>query len=80
MHLAHSTQFLSETPVIAQLKSLIVSASNPDTWGERVRPEFRDLSRTRLITRLAGSRRRVNNDEVASRTRAALKRLAVRYQ
>lgn len=60
--------------MIVQLKSLIV------TTPESIRTEFRDLTTTRLITRLAGSRAHVGDDQVASRTRAALKRLAVRYR
>ena len=62
------------TETVVQLESLIVTAP------ERVRVEYRDLSTKGLITRLAGSRTHVGDDEVASRTRTALKRLAVRYQ
>lgn len=71
---ARRSAMKARTEVIVQLKSLIVTAP------ERVRAEYRDLSTSRLVTRLTGSRARVGDDEVASRTRTALKRLAVRYQ
>lgn len=50
------------------------------TAPEPVRAEYRDLSTTRLVAKLAGSRARTGDDQVASRTRTALKRLATRYQ
>ncbi len=64
----------ARTETIVQLKSLIV------TSPECLRAEYRDLSTSRVITRLAGVRARAGDDEVASRTRTALKRLAARYQ
>lgn len=71
---ARRSAMKARTEVIVQLKSLIVTAP------ERIRAEYRDLSTSPLITRLTGSRARVGDDEVTSRTRTALKRLAVRYQ
>jgi transposase len=71
---ARRSAMKARTEVIVQLKSLIVTAP------EQVRAEYRDLTTSRLITRLTGSRARVGDDEVASRTRTALKRLAGRYQ
>lgn len=71
---ARRSAMKARTEVIVQLKSLIVTAP------ERIRAEYRDLPTPRLITRLTGSRARIGDDEVASRTRTALKRLAVRYQ
>lgn len=71
---ARRSAMKARTEVIVQLKSLIVTAP------EQVRAEYRDLPTNRLITRLTGSRGRASDDEVAARTRTALKRLAVRYQ
>lgn len=64
----------ARTEVVGQLKSLIVTA--PDA----IRNEYRDLSTVRLINRLASSRARTGDDEIATRTRSTLKRLAARYQ
>ena len=71
---ARRSAMKARTEVIVQLKSLIATAPLS------IRTEFRDLTTTRLITRLTGSRARVGDDEVASRTRTALNRLAARYQ
>lgn len=71
---ARRSALKARTEVIQQIKSLLVTAPEP------VRAEYRDLSTTRLVPRLAGSRARTGDDEVASRTRTALKRLATRYQ
>ena len=71
---ARRSAMKARTEVIVQLKSLIVTAP------ESIRTEFRDLTTTRLITRLAGSRAHVGDDQFACRTGAALKRLAVRYR
>lgn len=64
----------ARTEVIQQIKSLLITAPEP------VRAEYRDLSTARLVTRLTGARARTSDDQVASHTRTALKRLAVRYQ
>lgn len=71
---ARRSAMKARTEVIVQLKSLIVTAP------EQVRAEYRDLPTNRLITRLTGSRGRAGDNEVAARTRTALKRLAVCYQ
>lgn len=64
----------ARTEVIQQIKSLLVTAPEP------IRAEYRNLTTTRLVARLTGCRPRTSDDEVASRTRTALKRLATRYQ
>lgn len=57
-----------------QIKSLLVTAP------ERIRAEYRDLTTTRLVAKLAGSRRHAGDDAVAATTRTALKRIATRCQ
>ena len=71
---ARRSALKARTEVIVQLKSLIVTAP------EAVREEYRDRSTGSLIAKLAGSRTRASDDEVAAHTRSALKRLAIRYQ
>ena len=71
---ARRSALKARTEVIQQIKSLLVTAPEP------IRAEYRDLSTARLISRLTGSRPRTGDDEVASRTRTTLKRLAARYQ
>ncbi|HEY5223987.1 MAG TPA: IS110 family transposase [Microbacteriaceae bacterium] len=71
---ARRSALKARTEVIVQLKSLIVTAP------EAVREEYRGLSTGAVIAKLAGSRARAGDDEVAACTRSALKRLAVRYQ
>ena len=62
----------AHSEAITQIKSLLVTAPEP------VRAEYRHLSNTQLIRALASSRPRAGDDEVAARTRVALKRLATR--
>lgn len=64
----------ARTEVIVQIKSLIVTAPGS------VREDYRGLATGALISKLAGSRPRTGDDEVATRTRSALKHLAIRYQ
>lgn len=71
---ARRSALKARTEVIQQIKSLLVTAPEP------VRTEYRDLTTTRLVSRLAGSRARSGDDQVTSHTRTALKRLATRYQ
>ena len=71
---ARRSAMKARTEVIVQLKSLIVTAP------EQLRAEYRNLTTRRLISRLIGTRTRFGDDEVASRTRTALRRLAIRYQ
>ena len=73
-HAARRSALKAHTEVIVQIKSLLVTA--PD----HIRDEYRDLSTPKLVSRLAASPARTGDDLVAARTRAALKRLAERYQ
>ncbi|MES2093278.1 MAG: transposase [Actinomycetota bacterium] len=78
---AHKRPSVRPDPCVVQLPA-IAARRRPATRRrtESIRTELRDLSITRLITRLAGFRARVDDDQVASSTRAALKRLAVRIR
>ena len=69
---ARRSAIKAHSEVITQIKSLLVTAPEP------VRAEYRHLATGRLISMLANSRPRVGDDEVAARTRIALKRLATR--
>ena len=58
--------------VITQIKSLLIAAPEP------VRAQYRHLTTGPLISALVRTRPRGTDDEVAARTRTALKRLATR--
>lgn len=73
-HAARRSALKSHTEVIVQIKSLLVTAP------EAIRDEYRTLTTTKLVARLAASRPRTGDNIVAARTRSALKRLAERYQ
>lgn len=73
VHAGRRSAVKAHTEVIAQIKSLLVTAP------ERVRAQYRGLSSKKLVSRLSSSHAPARADCVETATRATLKRLAKRY-
>lgn len=73
VHAGRRSAVKAHTEVIAQIKSLLVTAP------EKVRDQYRGLPSKKLVSRLSASHAQARADCVETATRATLKRLAKRY-